>query len=1243
MSLLPNLARRPSTLPPLPFNPTASPHQPLFRSTEHVVVHQPCRVKTAHHPFHHADVLLVVSRDSKRDDVTEEAAIFVISQENPLDILYIIPVSQDFKHHIEQTPPSPSASFFHQSARPHTTFILSLYETQLELRIAANQSRDVQRLVTELRRFVEHAKKVGCPPSLSHTWTGLYPVQTPEEEVQEDVEEDPVVDEEQVAEVAENVDEAKKTEQEADVDSSAANDSKHPEPQETPPSMVPLETPTDLPTTLTIDHNLPSSPLNPTSPEFNRPAYLRSHVLSQSSSYTSPIPIQIRCATYNVNNKIPPKGTTELAGLVGEGEEDLIVVGLQEADLRVGAMFVGQGNSRADSWEEALLSGLGARNGEFEKLVMTQYVGVVTIILVRKSLRPYISRIETAERGIGLLGFGGNKAGVAVRMKVYDTVFCFVNSHLAAFSTALDRRRLDFSTLRSTLTFPRPPITNVDAFKPPITRVNSSVSTKSAGIKDGKSEDGKEDEGNEEKVGVDVVNPVFEEFWPEEGKALGVDDSHVLVWLGDLNYRIDLPDAEVREKVEAQEWQSLLEKDQLRQDAAAKKSFAGFQEGDIDFPPTFKYVHGSSTFDFKRAPAYTDRVLYSLPPSPLSAPTTSNPNPTGPTNQHSLEVTSYTSHPILWSDHRPVSCSFAVSASKVDQEARRNVWRRALNELDRLDDEWRSSLVVEVLGIEGEDVDGQEIKEKAANAEANTATITGRGAAGDINFGTLTWRSPKTGLVRLTNPSKVPSSFSFRHPSASKAAPCKSFIHPYPARWTVQPGEGVVLKVRLEVDEWWAGKLTLGMEEVADVLVLQVDGGRDTFITLQGTFTPTTLSLPLQTISSLSSNIQSISLTERKTLARPVLLSRTNSGVFDKGQTPPPSTAFRPVNQIWRLLEVLMTAPPPFTAWRLPTVSLLPTIHKIIDSLDDGSALPEGLTSEEVIGGLIHYLTSIPGGLLDSAVRLVIEREEVGDRDGAFGILESVGQVETNVLIGLMSVVRLCLAHPPPTPIAEDTPEEGAEPNDADDATSTRSAPSTEKDDVNCATPVPSAVSEEPKTEGKGAVVEEEEGGGVFELGDDEDDEDDSPKSLQPAVDIVSPSSPSTPTSDTKSPINFSFSALKPRLRSKSSAARLAKSISLAEESFKDVSLSDQDREELVGESATLAATEERRDGGKAEGNARWSGRIGVLRGKEQKVAEKEPVDAVVDILLPAVFGRGSTGDLGKERRRKFLRLLLEG
>jgi hypothetical protein len=35
-------------------------------------------------------------------------------------------------------------------------------------------------------------------------------------------------------------------------------------------------------------------------------------------------------ATYNVNDKLPPPGTTELTPLTGSGEEDILVFGFQE-------------------------------------------------------------------------------------------------------------------------------------------------------------------------------------------------------------------------------------------------------------------------------------------------------------------------------------------------------------------------------------------------------------------------------------------------------------------------------------------------------------------------------------------------------------------------------------------------------------------------------------------------------------------------------------------------------------------------------------------------------------------------------------------------------------------------------------------------------------------------------------------------------------------------------------------------
>jgi hypothetical protein len=58
---------------------------------------------------------------------------------------------------------------------------------------------------------------------------------------------------------------------------------------------------------------------------------------------------------------------------------------------------------------------------------------------------------------------------------------------------------------------------------------------------------------------------------------------------------------------------SLLHYDQLTRQKKKGRVFLGFAEGELTFPPTFKYEKGSDSFDNgkkKRSPAWTDRILY---------------------------------------------------------------------------------------------------------------------------------------------------------------------------------------------------------------------------------------------------------------------------------------------------------------------------------------------------------------------------------------------------------------------------------------------------------------------------------------------------------------------------------------------------------------------------------------------------------------------------------------------------------
>ena len=59
--------------------------------------------------------------------------------------------------------------------------------------------------------------------------------------------------------------------------------------------------------------------------------------------------------------------------------------------------------------------------------------------------------------------------------------------------------------------------------------------------------------------------------------------------LGDFNYRVALPSIDAKELAMGERFEDLLQYDQLATSMQAGRAFAGFQEGPITFPPTYKY------------------------------------------------------------------------------------------------------------------------------------------------------------------------------------------------------------------------------------------------------------------------------------------------------------------------------------------------------------------------------------------------------------------------------------------------------------------------------------------------------------------------------------------------------------------------------------------------------------------------------------------------------------------------------
>ena len=86
------------------------------------------------------------------------------------------------------------------------------------------------------------------------------------------------------------------------------------------------------------------------------------------------------------------------------------------------------------------------------------------MIYVKACHEEYISQVATASIGTGILGVMGNKGAVAIRFCYKESIFCFVNSHLAADSSMVEKRNQDYRDISSRLDFPINSLKNFEEY-----------------------------------------------------------------------------------------------------------------------------------------------------------------------------------------------------------------------------------------------------------------------------------------------------------------------------------------------------------------------------------------------------------------------------------------------------------------------------------------------------------------------------------------------------------------------------------------------------------------------------------------------------------------------------------------------------------------------------------------------------------------------------------------------------------
>ncbi|KAM6563782.1 hypothetical protein CsatB_023780 [Cannabis sativa] len=234
-------------------------------------------------------------------------------------------------------------------------------------------------------------------------------------------------------------------------------------------------------------------------------------------------------------------------------------------------------------------------NKSYRLIASKQMVGLFLSVWARSDLIPHIAHLRISSVGRGIMGCLGNKGCISISMSVHQTSFCFICSHLASGEKEGDeiKRNADVSEILKSTQFPK-------ICRKPNNRA------------------------------------------PEK-----IIDHDRIIWLGDLNYRVSLSYDEARVLLEDNDWDRLLEKDQLNTEREARRVFSGFDEGRIFFAPTYKYSHNSDAYagetvkskKKRRTPAWCDRILW---------------------RGNGIEQLSYIRGESRFSDHRPVCAVFSV-------------------------------------------------------------------------------------------------------------------------------------------------------------------------------------------------------------------------------------------------------------------------------------------------------------------------------------------------------------------------------------------------------------------------------------------------------------------------------------------------------------------------------------------------------------------------------------------------------